>query len=370
VSPRGPASTPPPGAALHGSAPGRVNLIGEHTDYNEGYVLPVPIPQQTHVELGLREDRRVSVRSTEQVDAGEYELGAEARRGGWLDYVQGVTRALRSAGHGISGFTARISSTVPMGAGLSSSAALEVALLRALRTAFSLPLSDVDIARLGQASEVDFVGVPVGIMDQMACSVGRPGRALFLDTRTLETRDVPVPQAFELVVIASGLVHAHDAGDYRTRRAECEQAVQRLGCRSLRDVTLDELERNRALDPVLRKRARHVISENARVLETVEALQALDRSRLRTLFMASHASMRDDYQVSVAEIDRLVALAEQTPGVIGARLTGGGFGGSVVMLAEREGAADAARSIASSYQQETGRTPRVLLPLETDHAAH
>jgi galactokinase len=347
-----------------------VNLIGEHTDYNEGYVLPVPIPQQTHVELDLREDRHVSVRSAEQAVAGEYDLGAEARRGGWLDYVQGVTLALHSAGHVISGFEARISSNVPMGAGLSSSAALEVALLRALRTAFSLPLNDVEIARLGQAAEVDFVGVPVGIMDQMACSVGRPGRALFLDTRTLQTRDVPIPQEFELVVIASGLVHAHDAGDYRTRRAECEQAVQRLGRRWLRDVSLGELEQHRELEPVLRKRARHVISENARVLETVEALQMLDRSRLRALFAASHASMRDDYQVSVPEIDRLVALAEQTPGVIGARLTGGGFGGSVVMLAERDQAARAARNVARLYEQETGRTPSVLLPLERDDAPH
>jgi galactokinase len=360
----------PSSPALHGSAPGRVNLIGEHTDYNEGYVLPVPIPQQTQVALDLREDRRVSVRSSEQTADGEYELGAEARRGDWLDYLQGVTVALRSAGHAISGFEARVSSNVPMGAGLSSSAALEVALLRALRTAFSLPLSDVDIARLGQAAEVEFVGVPIGIMDQMACSVGRPGRALLLDTRTLQTRDVPLPTEFELVVIASGLVHAHGAGDYRTRRAECEQAVQRLGRRSLRDVTLEELAQHGELDPVLRRRAHHVISENARVLETVEALQTRDRSRLRALFAASHASMRDDYEVSIPEIDRLVALGEQTPGVIGARLTGGGFGGSVVMLAERELAAGAARTVAALYAQETGRRPSVLLPLGTDHETH
>jgi galactokinase len=251
-----------------------------------------------------------------------------------------------------------------MGAGLSSSAALEVALLRALRQACGLDLSDLDIARLGRAAEVDFVGVPIGIMDQMASSLGTPGQALFIDTRTLETRNVALPADLELVVIASGVVHAHDASGYRERRAQCAQAAALLGVETLRDVSLAQLESS-SLPPVLLQRARHVVTENQRVLDTVDALARGDRAALRRLFAASHASMRDDYEVSVPQIDRLVALAEQAPGIVGARLTGGGFGGSVVMLAERGQALDAARSIARRYGQDTGLSAQILLPLES-----
>jgi galactokinase len=349
---------------VHAAAPGRVNLIGEHTDYNDGYVLPAPIPQQTEVELAARSDRQVVVRSDAQPEPGRYFLGAEQVRKSWLDYVQGVTYALRQAGREITGFEASITSRVPMGAGLSSSAALEVALLRALRQACGLDLSDLDIARLGRAAEVDFVGVPIGIMDQMASSLGTPGQALFIDTRTLETRNVALPADLELVVIASGVVHAHDASGYRERRAQCAQAAALLGVETLRDVSLAQLESS-SLPPVLLQRARHVVTENQRVLDTVDALARGDRAALRRLFAASHASMRDDYEVSVPQIDRLVALAEQAPGIVGARLTGGGFGGSVVMLAERGQALDAARSIARRYGQDTGLSAQILLPLES-----
>jgi galactokinase len=352
---------------FHASAPGRVNLIGEHTDYNEGLVLPMPIPQQTSVRLSLREDLRVLL-SSEGAGAGEYELGQERRTGSWLDYVQGLTRALRARGAELRGFAAHVTSDIPIGAGLSSSAALEVAMLRALREAFVLSLNDMTIARLGQLSEVEFVGAPTGIMDQMASSLGEQGSALFIDMRGYHTRKVALPTSLELVVIASGVTHAHGTGGYRERRAECEQACQLLSVRSLRDVTLAQLQATPELTPLLRRRAHHVISENARVLQTIAALEQGDSTALRTLFAASHASMRDDYQVSVPEIDLLVELADAQPGMVAARLTGGGFGGSVVMLAERGRGLQAAREIVARYDSQTGTRAAILLPLLETHA--
>jgi len=362
-APSAPSGETRPGP-VRASAPGRVNLIGEHTDYNDGFVLPVPIPQRTQVELTVSSGDLVRATSADQGAAGSYTLGSERIAKSWLDYVQGVTFVLRAAGHQLGGFDVHFTSQVPMGAGLSSSAALEIALLRALREAFDLPLSDLELAQLGRAAEVDFVGVPIGIMDQMASSLGKPGGALFIDTRTLQTRDVPLPEALELVVIASGVLHAHDGGEYKQRRSECEQAAAALGVPTLRDITLEELEQHRALEPLLLRRARHVVSENARVLETIEALARCDRTRLGQLFAASHASMRDDYEVSVPAIDRLVSLAGERPEIVAARLTGGGFGGSVVMLAERGQGLASARAITAEYSLQTALSPSVLLPLE------
>jgi galactokinase len=343
------------------TAPGRVNLIGEHTDYNDGFVLPMPIPQETRVTLTPGQDEQVVVQSADAMGEGRYRLGEEKQTGTWLDYVQGVTQSLARRRFGLRGFSARISSTVPIGAGLSSSAALEVAVLRALRDAFALPLDDVTIALIGQQAEVSFVGAPTGIMDQMASSVGRPGSALFIDTRTLETRTVALPKAVELVVIASGVTHAHGTGAYRTRRAECARAAEALGVPALRDVTLAALARA-TLDPLLLRRARHVISENQRVLQTLDALANSDLNALGALFAASHASMRDDYEVSVPEIDLLVRLGESHASIVAARLTGGGFGGSVVMLAKRGQGLGAAREIVERYQSSLGEPATILLP--------
>jgi galactokinase len=248
---------------------------------------------------------------------------------------------------------------VPLGAGLSSSAALEVSLLRALRTAFSLALDDLTIARLGQVAEVEFVGAPTGLMDQLASSLGEQGSALFIDTRSLQTRRVSLPPSVELVVIASGVTHAHGTGGYRQRRLECEQACQALGVSSLRDVTREQLH---GLSGVWQRRAQHVVSENERVLSTVAALERDDVTALRSLFAASHTSMRDDYEVSVPEIDLLVSLADVHPAIVAARLTGGGFGGSVVLLAKRGKGLAAAREISRDYDQQTGKTAQVLLP--------
>jgi galactokinase len=350
------------------SAHGRVNLIGEHTDYNEGFVLPTPIPQRTDVELAPRNDRKVRAFSVEfstdgaREDIVEYDLGREAKRGSWIDYVQGTTHVLWTAGYEFSGFDVRIDSDVPVGGGLSSSAALEVSLLRALKDAFALRMDPLELARFGRRVETDFIGAPIGIMDQMSASVGVYGQALFIDTRSLDYVRIPLPKTFDLAVIDSGVAHAHGAGEYGIRRRECEEAAKALGVETLRDVDLIAIERARNLHPPLDRRARHVVSENERVLEAVQALRASDLVRLGALFNASHASMRDDFEISTDEIDMLVELAREQSDVFGARLTGGGFGGSIVVLT-REGRGRAiAEHVAAAYRVRSGKESRILVP--------
>ncbi len=350
--------------AVTAQAPGRVNLIGEHTDYNGGFVLPTVIPQRTTVELSPRSDDLVRAWSA-AVGGGlvEYRLGREARGDGWTDYVQGITWVLGESGYRLSGADVRIESAVPLGSGLSSSAALEIARLRALRAAFALDLDDGALARLGQRAENAFVGAPCGIMDQMVCTLGEDGAALFLDTRSLRFERVPLPRGTDLVVINSGVSHRIGGGDYATRRRECEEAAARLGVAQLRDVPFEGLERTIAgLPDLLRRRARHVVTEDQRVLEAVDAMRAGDADRLGQLFHASHVSMRDDYQVSIPEIDRLVDLAHADDRVYGARLTGGGFGGSIVALVRAGSGADVAGAITREYDATSGETATVLVP--------
>jgi len=343
---------------------GRVNLIGEHTDYNGGFVLPTTIPQHTSVTLTRRDDGLVRARSTTtSADWQQYPLGREQRRQNWLDYVQGVTWALREAGYDLSaGFDLDIHSNVPLGAGLSSSAALEVALLRAMREEFHLELADVNLALLGQRAENDFVGARCGIMDQMAATLADAGSALFLDTRSLGYRRVPLPAAADLVVIHSGVSHEISGGDYNTRRAECEEAARQLGVAQLRDVTPADLPRLDQLPEPLRRRARHVVTEDDRVLAAVEALESGDLPALGRLFDASHASMRDDFEVSVPDVDLLVELGQSELRVFGARMTGGGFGGAVVMLAEAGQGRAVGDEVAREYARRSGRSPSVLVP--------
>jgi galactokinase len=265
----------------------------------------------------------------------------------------------------LQGFSVSIDSDVPVGAGVSSSAALTVALLRALRSALQLAIDDLEIARLSQRVETEFVGVPVGIMDQMACSLGRQNEALFIDTRTLAIERIPLPASIELIVIDSGITHQHAGGGYAARKRESFEAATSLGAAWLRDIPIDQLRRIEALATEPAKRARHVITENDRVLGAVKALRGGDVVRLGELLSASHASLRDDYDVSTGEIDILVALAQQDPDVYGARMTGGGFGGAVVMLARRGRSSDAAKRIADAYTRRTGLHGSVLMPLET-----
>lgn len=346
-------------------AHGRVNLIGEHTDYNGGFVLPTCIPQKTEVRLTPRADRFVQARSTSYGMGAAYELGREHADGSWLDYVRGVTALLARRGHGLPfGFDVEIKSDVPNGSGLSSSAALEIALLRALNTAFELNLDGLAMARLGQAVENEFVGARVGIMDQLICSLGCLGEALFVDTRSLEARALPLPlDQIDLLVINSGVSHNHAAGDYNQRRAECEAAAERLNVSQLRDVSIEELPRLAALPEMIGRRARHVITENARVLAAVDALQTRNFERLGTLFTESHRSQRDDYAVSVPEIDLLVDLACAEEDVYGARLTGGGFGGSIVALTRVGRARVLGARIVKFYQERTRRIATLMVPV-------
>lgn len=346
-------------------ASGRVNLIGEHTDYNDGFVLPTLIPQRTKVQLAPRGEATVRA-SSRNVDSPivSYDLGRETPRHAWIDYVQGVTSVLRGDGYKLRGFDVLITSDVPVGSGLSSSAALDVALMRVLRDAFQLDLSDEQIAILGQRVENQFVGAQVGIMDPMVCSVGREGYALFLDARSLEHQLVALPADADLVVINSGMAHQHSAGDYNTRRAECERACALLGVAKLRDLSEVNLPKVDALPEPLNRRARHVITENARVLETVEALRQHDLPRIGQLFNASHDSQRDDYQVSIPEIDLLVNLARSDARVYGARLTGGGFGGSIVVLTQGGAGRMCAERITVKYAERSGHHATILVPPE------
>ena len=318
------------------SAPGRINLLGEHTDYNHGFVLPTVLPRQTVCALAKRSDNRVRVRSETIGEVAELELGAERAQGNWLDYVQGVTRAAQQHGYAVQGFDAWIGTDLPLGGGLSSSAALAVSMLRALRELFSWQLDPIELVRLAQWGENHVVGAPVGILDPLACELGEHGSALFIDTRSLAYERLPLPSDAELVVLDSGVRHSHASGDYRKPRLECETAAGRLGVSSLRDLDPDSgVDRLKTLTDPLDRRVRHVLTENARVLRAVQALREDDAATFGTLFNTSHASMRDDFEVSVPAVDRIVAAAIELPWVWGARLTGGGFGGSVICWTRR-----------------------------------
>jgi len=349
------------------SAPGRVNLIGEHTDYNHGFVLPTSIPQTTHVTLKKRNDRRVEATSCQVNDENRisYLLGEEIPSSSWGTYLQGITQILSATGFSLSGFEAKITSTVPMGSGLSSSAALEVSIIRGLRELFELSLTDVEIAQICQRIENEFVGARVGIMDPMACSLAGTGQALFLDTQNLTYRQIHLPSSMELIVINSGVAHRNVGGGYNERRNQCEEVCSRLGIQSLRELTIADLPRLQTLPHILVRRARHVITENDRVIQTVAALESGNLLKVGELFQQSHLSMRDDYEVSIAEIDLLVELACSTANVYGARLTGGGFGGSIVAITQKGKALEAAHEIAKRYQESSYCKPTVLVPLES-----
>jgi len=341
-------------------AHGRVNLIGEHTDYNDGFVLPTPIPQRIRCTLRLQGGERASVRSSAfPGEPHEFRLGAEEKCSHWPDYVLGCTRLLTAEGFPLRGFRMDIESDIPMGSGLSSSAALIVSALQALNQAFALGIDPVSLARLAQRVESEFVGARVGIMDQMSASLGREGQAMLLDSRSLAVRLIPIPHELGLAVIHSGISHNLVQGEYNQRRRECEEAARILGVRALRDARPADLAK---LSGQVLQRARHVVSENLRVLQAVQALETGRFEELGKLLRDSHASLRDDYNVSLPEIDALVEIASGWPGVYGARITGGGFGGSVVMLARREGTAAAAGGIAGAYRRRTGQSPVIIMP--------
>ena len=350
-------------------APGRVNLIGEHTDYNDGYVLPAAIGFSCWAGIGPRDDHKLVLYSENFAEAREgdlNELGAHGS-GHWSDYPFGVAWALREAGYQLRGANIYIAGDVPVGAGLSSSAAIEVSIAFALLSAANAPIDRTRLALLCQRAENEFVGMRCGIMDQFVSCQGRAGHALLLDCRTLEYRAMKLPPSVRLVICNTMVKHKLQAGEYNVRRAECEEAVQKLatampGTRSLRDVTMQQLTQHRGvLSDTLYRRSRHVISENQRVCEVADAFASGQTKRLRQLMAASHQSLRDDYEVSCRELDAMVEIAGRQPGVYGARMTGGGFGGCTINLVDVEHAAEFQRRVTAEYESTIGLRPDIYI---------
>jgi galactokinase len=355
-------------------APGRVNLIGEHTDYNEGFVMPVAMDLYTWVAAAPRGDARVHVYSQnfgERAEMDLQDLNLRLRRH-WSAYVLGVAASLRMCGAEIGGANLLLEGKVPMGAGLSSSASVEVAAGYALLESSGLSRSPVELAKICQRAENEFAGARCGIMDQMIACCGRTNYALILDCRTLEFRLLPLFADAQFVVCNSMVKHDHAAGEYNARRADCETATRILaeqmpGVRALRDVSLGDLERYAQLLPeAVYRRSRHVISENARVEDARGALERGDPESFGRLLRESHRSLKEDYEVSCMELDLLVEIACGISGVYGSRMTGGGFGGCTISLV-RSGAVGEFRSaVAQGYERATGRKPDIYMVRASD----
>ncbi|MEW1904253.1 galactokinase [Streptomyces sp. NPDC086147] len=338
------------------AAPGRVNLIGEYTDFNDGFVLPLALPHTAVAAVSRRDDGVLRLHSAD-VDGGVVQLAVDSLEplsgGGWAAYPAGVVWALREAGHPVTGADLHLSSTVPTGAGLSSSAALEVVTALALNDLFGLGLSRPELARLAQRAENAFVGVPCGIMDQMASACAEEGHALHLDTRDLSYRRVPFDLAAEgltLLVVDTRVKHALGDGAYAERRAGCEAGARALGVRTLREVDAARLPEALARldDETVRRYVRHVVSDNARVERTIALLDAGDPRAVGPVLTEGHASLRDDLRVSCPELD-LVVESANAAGALGARMTGGGFGGSAVVLVETDRAEKVAAAVGEAF---------------------
>jgi galactokinase len=359
------------------SAPGRVNLIGEHTDYNDGFVLPTAIGFYTRIAISPRPDPKLALSSTEFPENFEFALAGmpQHKLGAWCDYVVGVAAVLISTGCELRGANLLVHGEVPIGAGLSSSAALEVASALALSSMSDAHLPLSSIPRLCQKAENEFVGARVGIMDQFVSCFGEQGHALLLDCRSLDFDLVAVPEELKIVICNTMVKHELSGGEYNRRREECEQGVKVLsrfypGIKALRDVSRVQLEAHaQAMPPVIYKRCRHVVEENARVLEAVQYFRAGDLERLVGLMHDSHCSLRDLYQVSCRELDIMVDSAQLLPGFYGGRMTGGGFGGCTVNLVESAQAESFAQQVAERYRQTTGISPDVYICSPANGAA-
>lgn len=343
-------------------APGRVNLIGEHTDYNDGFVLPMAIEYETTVAAAVRQDRKIRVRSINLNEAGEIDLDAPEQklRGSWIDFVEGVARILERQNVKFGGADLLISSNVPSGAGLSSSAALEISVGLAVTEISGNPIDKIQLALVGQAAEHEFVGAKVGIMDQFISAMGREGHALLIDCRSLGAKQVRFASDNVAIVICNSNVrHKLASSEYNTRRAECEHGVELLkeflpNITKLRDVSVKDFAKyESSLPEVIKKRCRHVITENERTLNAAQALENNNLAEFGRLMWLSHASLRDDYEVSCKELDLLVDTAQNCRFVLGARMTGGGFGGSTVNLVPLEYVSEFTEKISAEYKQQT-----------------
>jgi len=355
-------------------APGRVNLIGEHTDYNDGFVLPAAIEFYCWVAAAPRSDRKLVVHSETFNETVESSLDSisPAGRSHWSSYPIGVAWAIAEAGKRLQGANLLISGSVPLGAGLSSSAAIEVATGFALLHQSGVAIDLNELAKWAQKAENEFVGARVGIMDQFVACRGLRAHALLLDCRSLEFQLVKLPTGIQLVICNTMVKHEIASGEYNRRRAECEEGVRALRkvlpeVRALRDVTPAQLETHRALlDPTVYSRCRHVVTENDRTQEAIRALNTKSLSAFGGLMGASHRSLREDYEVSCKELDLMVEIASEQAGVLGSRMTGGGFGGCTINLVESSAVDAFKKTVAAKYQAETGLKPEIYVSPAAD----
>ncbi|HEY7314027.1 MAG TPA: galactokinase [Gemmataceae bacterium] len=351
-------------------APGRVNLIGEHTDYNDGFVLPLALDRAVWIALRPRADRQVLIHALDFADTVKFSLDDLTRSSaGWGEYVKGVAWALQEAGHALHGWEGVLGGDVPLGAGLSSSAALEMAVARAFAAVSELPWDAAMMARLAQRAENAWVGVRCGIMDQMISAAGRAGHALLIDCRSLRTEAVPFPPGTTVVVLDTATRRGLVDSAYNERRGQCEAAARAFGVSALRDVSPPRFEAESGrLDEVTRRRVRHVVGENERTLQATDAMRRGDALALGRLMDASHASLRDDFAVSSRELDVMVECGRAHPACLGIRMTGAGFGGCAVALIDAARAESFASAVTAGYHSATGIQPVVYVCAATDGA--
>ena len=357
-------------------APGRVNLIGEHTDYNDGFVMPAALEFATLTAASQRPDRRLRVYSMIMDETCEFDLDSPppGPTGEWSDYILGVALMLESTGRNLSGADLIVWSDVPIGAGLSSSAALEVSCAHALLTESGLPFDPIEIAQLCQRAENGFVGMRCGVMDQYISCCGVAGHALLIDCRSLESRNVAIAPDLRLLIANSRVRHQHAGGEYNLRREACEEGVRLLSrylgpIQALRDVTPKQLEaKRRKLPDLIYRRCRHIVTENARVLEAERALEVGDFVACGRAMNASHLSMRDDFEITCPEVDMLAGLAQTVKGVYGSRMTGGGFGGCTISLIEASAVDKASQMLTDGYRIGMGRDVDIYVCAPSDGA--
>jgi galactokinase len=358
------------------SAPGRVNLIGEHTDYNDGFVMPSAIGMRTRVAISRSTETKLRIYSQDFPQSFEFDSDnlPQQATGAWYDYVLGIAVALQQIGKTWPGANLFVQSQIPMGAGLSSSAAIEVASALALLSLSGATLPLPDIARLCQSTENTFIGARVGIMDQFISCMGKAGHALLLDCRSLEFEFIPIPDQVRMVICNTMVKHQHAGGEYNRRREECEEGVRLLArwypeIRALRDVSVDQLTAHaHDIPATIYKRCRHVVEENQRVRQAADSLRSGDLPGFGDLMRASHRSLRDLYQVSCAELDLMVDFAEGLPGYYGGRMTGGGFGGCTLNLVEAKDAQTFADQVSARYQQAVDIKPAIYICSADDGA--
>lgn len=346
-------------------APGRVNLIGEHTDYNDGFVLPMAIDHAVWLALRPRDDRTVRIFSLDLEVDSAFELDSLTKGSDWIEYPKSIAYELLKAGYELKGFDAVMTGDVPRGAGLSSSAAVELAVARAFAAISGIEWDAPKMAKLSQKAENEWVGVNCGIMDQMASAACKEGHALFLDCRSLEIQHAPLPKGVSIVILDTSTRRGLVGSAYNERRNQCEEAARWFGVKALRDVSVEEFERKtkeeKGLNEVSLKRARHIVTENARVLEAIEVMRAGNIKRLGVLFNASHDSLRDDFEVTNDALNIMVDCAREQASCYGARMTGAGFGGCAVALVKEENAAEFVTAVSAAYRHRSNMEAAVYV---------